>query len=332
MTLGLRQAGFTVLGAVEIDPLAVESYRANHRKVVVWTKDIREVDPREVMDHLGILPEELSLLGGCPPCQGFSTLRTRNRGREVEDDRNDLVFEFLRFVRALLPAAVMMENVPNLARDVRMEQVLHELRDLGYVVDVSSVRVLDAADYGVPQHRRRMILLAGRGKRLSFASPSVRRRPNVERCIRRLPAVGTSGDPLHDELIRRSERVMALIQAIPKDGGGRLDLPDEHRLACHRSFDGFKDVYGRMAWRRPAPTITSGCYNPSKGRFLHPEEDRAITLREAALLQSFPRRYKFSLRGGRKAVAAQIGNALPPKLIRCHAVAVIDQLEVSRCR
>jgi DNA (cytosine-5)-methyltransferase 1 len=117
---------------------------------------------------------------------------------------------------------------------------------------------------------------------------------------------------------------------VPKDGGSRTDLPDAMQLACHTRVDGFHDVYGRMAWDRPAPTITGGCINPSKGRFLHPEEDRAITLREAALLQSFPPGHVFSLRRGKYAAAELIGNALPPAFVRRHARPIAEALDQAR--
>ena len=119
---------------------------------------------------------------------------------------------------------------------------------------------------------------------------------------------------------------MELIQRIPKNGGSRTDLPEEDQLECHKRCNGFKDVYGRMAWGDVAPTITSGCSNPSKGRFLHPEEDRAITLREAALLQGFPLRYKFPT-SNKSAVALMIGNALPPPFITAHARMIRDTLQ-----
>ena len=118
---------------------------------------------------------------------------------------------------------------------------------------------------------------------------------------------------------RRSDRIRRLIRSIPKDGGSRSALPAAQQLKCHQSTDGFKDVYGRMAWGDVAPTITSGCTNPSKGRFLHPEQDRAITAREAALLQGFPKSYEFSLKRGKSGVAEMIGNALPPEFVRRHA-------------
>ena len=141
----------------------------------------------------------------------------------------------------------------------------------------------------------------------------------VNDAIGAVPVPGKSGDKLHDLPERRSERIKALIRDIPKDGGSRKDLPFAKQLKCHQRNDGFSDVYGRMSWGAPSPTITSGCSNPSKGRFIHPEQDRAITLREAALLQSFPTTYRFDVTLGKEGAALMIGNALPPEFIRRHA-------------
>ena len=121
----------------------------------------------------------------------------------------------------------------------------------------------------------------------------------------------------------------ALIRRIPKDGGSRTDLPTDEQLKCHQRLDGFRDVYGRMAWRKPAPTITGGCINPSKGRYIHPEEDRAITLREAALLQGFPKTYYFDMSQGRYPAAQMIGNAFPPKFAEHHARAIYELLQTA---
>jgi DNA (cytosine-5)-methyltransferase 1 len=165
----------------------------------------------------------------------------------------------------------------------------------------------------------------GLHQRIPFGSPA-KSRKTVRDTIARLPLAGSSGDKLHDITERRSARIKALIKKIPKDGGGRTDLPYKYQLDCHKRCNGFKDIYGRMAWDAVSPTITSGCFNPSKGRFLHPEEDRAITLREAALLQGFPHRYKFPITTNKSAVALMIGNALPPELIRRHAKSVFQTL------
>jgi DNA (cytosine-5)-methyltransferase 1 len=145
--------------------------------------------------------------------------------------------------------------------------------------------------------------------------------------ISNLSVPGQSGDAIHDLPEKRNKRVRTLIRAIPHDGGSRTDLSKRRQLACHKKCDGFKDVYGRMAWDEVAPTITSGCFNPSKGRFLHPVEDRAITMREAALLQGFPRKYKFDPDVGKIAVALMIGNALPPPFISAHAHEIVKVLQ-----
>jgi DNA (cytosine-5)-methyltransferase 1 len=156
---------------------------------------------------------------------------------------------------------------------------------------------------------------------VAFAKPTMNIR-TVRDAIGSMPVAGESGDPLHDMPEKRSRRVAARIRQVPINGGSRAALPRHLKLECHKNSNGFKDVYGRMAWDEPAPTITTGCFNPSKGRFLHPMANRAITMREAALLQSFPKSYKFPIELGKVKVATMIGNALPPEFIKKHAMAL----------
>jgi DNA (cytosine-5)-methyltransferase 1 len=318
LTLGLKGAGFRVAGAIELDPLAVETYKANHKSTLVWQHDIRTLTAVAVMRELRLRTGQLDLLAGCPPCEGFSALRTLNGGQRVRDSRNDLVFEFLRFVRVLRPKALMLENVPGLCKNKRFSLFCRALRALGYTLEH---RVLDAADYGVPQRRRRLILLASRFGRVPFA-PQAPERLTVRDAIGWLPRPGKSLDSWHNIKEARTQRIRDLIRRIPKNGGSRNDLGAKAQLSCHQRCDGFKDIYGRLAWDDVAPTITGGCFNPSKGRFLHPTQNRTLTLREAALLQTFPKTYSFSLRRGKASAAALIGNALPPEFVRRHALAV----------
>ena len=250
-------------------------------------------------------------------------MRTLNGALVVDDPRNALLLEILRFVNVLRPRAVMVENVPGLADDKQFSVFRKRMEEAGYLGDQD---VFNAADFGVPQRRRRLIYLAGLGTRIPFADP-VPNKVTVKDAIGGLPRVGESGDPIHDMLEKRTPRVMQMIRRIPKDGGSRTDLPEEDQLDCHKRCNGFKDVYGRMAWSEVSPTITSGCFNPSKGRFLHPEEDRAITMREASLLQGFPRQYKFPAGSGKSAIAMMIGNALPPLFIAAHARKVLNSLQ-----
>ncbi|MCH7699209.1 MAG: DNA cytosine methyltransferase [Chloroflexi bacterium] len=328
LTLGLKQAGFDVIGAIDNDNLASETYRANHAGVRTWNQDIRSLHPKQMLRKLGLRSGQLALLAGCPPCQGFSALRTRNSNKEAEDERNDLVYDFIRFIRVLKPKAIMLENVPSLDGSARIAELCRVLSALGYNWEH---RVIDAADYGVPQRRKRMLLLAQQEGKVVFARKGSRRR-TVEETIRYLSDPELSTDPLHSMIERRTKRIRRLIRSIPKDGGSRSALPAAQQLKCHKSTDGFKDVYGRMAWGDVAPTITSGCTNPSKGRFLHPEQDRAITAREAALLQGFPKSYTFSLKHGKSGVAEMIGNALPPEFVRRHAARLAKGLATSEGR
>lgn len=327
LTLGLKQAGFKVLAGIELEKIPAKTYELNHPDVHCFNKDIRRVGAVELLQTIGLRRGELDLLAGCPPCQGFSTLRTRKKSNAVADDRNDLLFEFLRIVEAISPRAIMMENVPALAGDCRMKKFLKRISALGYKVGRKNVRVEDASEYGVPQRRNRMILLATKSGQVQEAEKS--EAITVRKCLEavQLAPVGEAGDPLHDHIPKRAANVLEIIRNIPKDGGSRTSLPEHLVLECHKkNKSGFCDVYGRMSWDKVSPTMTGGCGNPSKGRYLHPEEDRAISLREAALFQTFPPDYRFDLSEGRGKVALMIGNALPPEFIRRHALQISHSL------
>lgn len=315
LSCGLVSEGFHITAAVEIDAVSAKSYSLNHPRTNLLIEDIRQLTGPKLLEKAGLERGELDLLTGCPPCQGFSTLRTKRRTQKSDDQRNDLIREVLRLVRSIRPRAVLIENVPGLAKDIRFTDFRKGLRKAGYYSDYA---ILNAADFGVPQRRRRLVLVAFRGMDVPDGWANYKAsEKHVRQAIEHLVGTaGSSGDPLHDVPERRTPAMMARIKATPKDGGSRRDLPPEMQCECHIRGDGYFDVYGRMAWDAIAPTITSGCSNPSKGRFLHPEQDRAITLREAALLQTFPENYKFCLERGKDHVARQIGNAFPPDLIR----------------
>jgi DNA (cytosine-5)-methyltransferase 1 len=302
LSCGLKLAGFEVLAAVEIDKKAQATYKLNHPSVRLYEDDIRKIDPTQVLRDAKLEIGKLDLLAGCPPCQGFSRLRTKNKTNFVKDERNNLVADFLRFGM----------------RD--------ELTRLGYK---TVVHVLDAADYQVAQRRKRLIMLASRVHMPAIA-PKFGSLMTVRKALEGVGAPSTTKDALHAMPENRSQAVRDLIALIPKDGGSRTDLAERYQLECHKRSDGFNDVYGRMAWDKVSPTITSGCNNPSKGRFLHPSYNRTITLREAALLQGFPKDYKFVTSHGKGSIALMIGNALPPPFIAAHANALRHGLELAR--
>lgn len=333
-TQGLRDAGFKVLGAIENDPAAAASYVLNHSKVRLWEADIRSVTATSVRHELGLNAGSLTVLKACPPCQGFSSLA---QGRTVVDDkRNDLVNHIVRFVRVLRPAAVLIENVPGLGADERMQRLLGALKRLGYARERY---VVDAAKFGVPQRRKRLIVLAIRGLRRTMPkSLSVEDidDPHPEATVRaafdELASSLAADDPWNisrasSDLVRRR------IEAVPVEGS-RFDLPEDLRLACHNRVDAkarnATASYGRMRWNEPAPTLTTRCTTPACGSFVHPSEHRGITLREAATLQTFPANYRFAGTYGQ--VECQIGNAVPARLVTKLSQLVLSLIPTSLTR
>jgi DNA (cytosine-5)-methyltransferase 1 len=305
---GMAQAGFKAKVAVEIDKYAVLTYRMNHSETKVIEKDIRKVSTDEIIAVLN--GEPLHLLAGCPPCQGFSSVRRLNRKQNVRDDRNVLILEYLRLVKELKPLTIMMENVPGLVNYYLFKDVVKELDNLGYR---PKVKIVNVKNYGVPQNRKRLIMVGSLLGEIDIAG-GTEKKVTVKEAIGTLEPIQETKDPLHKITANHTPEVMERIRLTPKDGGSWKDLPEHYTLECHKKENvGFKDIYGRLRWNDYSSTITGGCLNPSKGRFLHPEEDRVITAREAALLQSFPQSYKFPVNIPKASLALLIGNALPPR-------------------
>lgn len=319
-TLGLKDAGFNVIGAIDCMKEAVEGYSQNHPKVKVWEGDIKKISVVSVMKELNIKKGDLDLLAGCPPCQGFSRIKLTNK-KKTYDERNDLVFQYIRFVKQMYPKTIMLENVPGLMNDKRMDKIEKLLVSKGYDLDY---KILDAADYSVPQRRKRFILIGSRVGKVNLARQH-RQKKTVRDAIKFLEK--QHKDELHNIRPRYSKKVLSIIKKIKKDGGLRSDLPKIYHLPCHKKTQGFKDVYGRMKWDDVAPTLTGGCTSASKGRFLHPEENRAITLREASILQGFPETYHFPLHNNKQSTATLIGNAFPPNFTKAHALELAKVLK-----
>ncbi len=320
---GLRLAGFEVSAAFDCDADSIATYRLNHPGTTVFEGDIRNVDTDLVKKLLNGNP--LHLLAGCPPCQGFSSIRRLNRKRNKRDNRNNLVLQYLRFVKELRPLTIMMENVPGFVNYTLFKRVFAELQRLGYNPKIQPVKI---QEYGVPQRRRRLVLVGSLLGDLDIAKPTGKK-VTVREAIGHLESVSRTKDPVHRIVAAHNPEVMKRIKATPKDGGSRGDLP-QFELACHKDENvGFRDVYGRLSWDDLAATITGGCLNPSKGRFLHPTRNRAITAREAALLQTFPRDYKFPERVSKTSIALMIGNALPPKFSHIQSANILSHLKAT---
>jgi DNA (cytosine-5)-methyltransferase 1 len=305
---GMSRAGFETKVAIEIAADAVLAFRMNHTTTDVIERDVRTISSEEIKKKLNGRP--LHLLAGCPPCQGFSSVRRLNRKKNVRDNRNSLVMEYVRLVRDLHPLTIMMENVPALKDYYLFKNAVKELEALGYY---TKYEVVNVRNYGVPQSRRRLVLVGSKLGEIEIAD-GIEKRVTVRDAIGDLPSVDKTEDHVHKILASHTPKVMERIKCTPKNGGSWKDLPEKYHLPCHQKKGvGFNDIYGRLRWDDYSTTITGGCLNPSKGRFLHPEEDRCITAREAALLQSFPKKYKFPLNISKTSLALLIGNALPPQ-------------------
>lgn len=335
---GMRQAGFKIKAAVEIDPVAAETFRANHKESVVIERDIRHVSSIELLKQCGIQQGGLDLLAGCPPCQGFSSLTAKyNR----YDERNSLIKEVSRLVKDLMPRAVMIENVPGLMKRGQnyLSDFVQTLESLGYIVNYD---VLQVADYGVPQSRRRFVLLAGLGFEIKIPEPTHSSTgnsglPKWKTVREALAGLGkpvplnksaSYGGPrrLNWHVTRNLADINLKRLKYLKPGGPRYDIPDHLRPKCHQgSNSGFGNVYGRMSWDAPSPTITGGCTVLSKGRFGHPTELRTISVREAARLQTFPDTFEFATEFVDHACQI-IGNALPCEFARIMSQACYEKL------
>jgi len=315
-SIGFAAAGFKPVAAVEIDPLAAASYKANVA-VQPLVADIRQVDGAQVLAQAKLKRGELTLLFGCPPCQSFTVLRRGSDCTQEDLQRNSLPNEYLRLVSELMPRFLAFENVPGMAEGrwaASLGQLLDGLESLGYG---TRWHVFDAATFGVPQRRRRLLLVAGRDGTPDLPTPThldPAAHLTVRDAIGDLPELRAGeADPVDTmhRARRHSSLVVERLGHVPP-GGSRIDLPERLRLECHKEHKGHYDIYGRMSWDLVAPTLTSGCTNVTRGRFAHPDQDRAITVREALNLQTFPADTR--LVGGIEAMSLQIGNAVPPRV------------------
>lgn len=349
---------FKIVAAVEYDPIISSSYALNHGKKHLLVRDITKITKKYWLDlkrkELG--NNSLDLLVATPPCQGFSR-HSRKKSNNNLDARNELVLEVIKVTDIFKPKYIFFENVDNIVNFKIFHTFLDSLNNLNLKGKKVNPRrpsyhikceVTDAIDYGVPQRRKRLIMIAKRIDRYPQSDAKIdtttiksifNSTHNVWPDKIAAPTLGEyfrnfnlskiqAGEQDHSDKLHRcrnlSELNLKRIRHTPKNGGSRSDWPEyEHLgLECHKKKNvSFGDVYGRMNFDNYAPTITCGCLSYTKGRFGHPVEDRAISLREAALIQTFPLWYKFTGRidgdayeGSTENIATQIGNAVPVKL------------------
>lgn len=339
-SLGFQEAGFKIVAAVDIDHSACKSYEMNVG-VKPLEGDLRNITGEQILKKAGLKRGEVCGVLGCPPCQGFSSLRRTRKG-DSRDDNDDLLMVFAERIIEIFPRMVIFENVPGIMRGrgrVFLRKFIKELEKHRYF---PIGRLLNAADFGVPQHRKRLILLFARKEAITdglrpvlptetHADPRHAKEKGlpvwitVKDRIKDLSPLKSGEEdstiPLH-KAPDHKKNALRIIRSIPKNGGSRKDLPEHLWLPCHKRLRGrgAESVYGRMMWNKPSPTITSRCTVPACGRFIHPDQDRAITPREAARLQSFEDHHFFA--GTMESIAWQIGNAMPPTLATAIGVAI----------
>ncbi len=327
LTHGLIDAGVRVVAGVDIDETCEHPYTSNHEGIAFHRRDIAKLTASEIIEWFG--DAAVRVLAGCAPCQPFSSYSQRYD--TVGTERWALLEHFARLVDEIKPDIVTMENVPAVRRHGVFDSFLASLNRHGYKV---WYEVVDCAAYGLPQRRRRTVLLASLHGTIKLRNPVEAEAKTVEDVLKTLPVLkhGNSDkdDPLHTASHLSPlnfERIKA-----SKPGGSWRDWPRRLVAKCHRKKSGktYPGVYGRMSWAEPAPTLTTQFYGYGNGRFGHPSQSRGLSLREGAILQGFPKGYSFVPKGEPikfKVLGRLIGNAVPVKLGRVIGESIVEHVE-----
>lgn len=314
LTKGLRNAGIRVIKGIDMDKTAKKTYEKNNPSSIFVQADIKKMSALELMEGVDRRGADL-LLAGCAPCQPFSK-HTNSSGT---DKRRSLMQCFADMISQIKPEYILAENVPGFQKNTNPyhTRFLQTLDKHGYNYDE---RIINAAEYGIPQSRIRYVLLGSKNHSIAIPDGSYgkgkRKFRTVRDAIEKYPEIdaGQSCNIPNHTARNLSERNLKRIKLTPEDGGSRRDIPEEMTLRCHREHSGHTDVYGRMFWDAPAPTLTCRCNSLSNGRFGHPVQNRAITVREAATIQTFPKGYVFYSCETRNAI--HVGNAVPVLLAK----------------
>lgn len=328
LSYGLKTVGFHILAGYDLDWTCQYAYETNTGGKFNY-RDVNTITGEEINKLYSKRKNTIRVLAGCAPCQPFSSYAFKNK--QKDPNKYDLLYQFGRLVEEVRPDIVTMENVTQIlnfkAKPV-LQDFIDKLKSLGYSVDA---RPVYCPDYGIPQTRKRLVLLASKLGDIKLIPPTHDKAHYItlREIIGNLPPLAdgetSPNDPLH-----RAKSLTPInkqrIKATPYGGSWR-DWPDELKLQCHKTKRGasFGSVYGRMVWEKPAPTMTTQCTGLGNGRFGHPEQNRAITAREAALIQTFPMNYKFFEDEKNVSIvkaSRYIGNAVPPRLGEVIAVSI----------
>lgn len=331
LSYGMKANGFIIKGGFDMDETCRFAYEYNNEAPFFY-RDVKEVSKKEILPLYA--ERSVKILAGCAPCQPFSSYAFKNKNKD--SNKYDLLYAFGRLVKEVKPDIVTMENVLAI-RSFKLKDVLGDfvstLTDLGYKISINNVF---CPKYGIPQTRKRLVLLASKYGDIKLLPPLItdaKDYKTVRQTISSLPPISAGEQSPIDPLHRSASLTPINVERIrlTPEGGSWKDWPEEYRLTCHKSESGrsFGSVYGRMRWDAPSPTITTQCTGLGNGRFGHPSQDRAISAREAALLQTFPLNYKF-FEDERKVslvkASRYIGNAVPPVLGKVIAESIIQHL------
>lgn len=328
LTCGLRQAGFNVVAGIDNDKSCEFAYTKNNKADFIYA-DISTFDFSSISKYYD--GASVKVLVGCAPCQTFSKQTNKYKSR-VKDKKWNLLKSFSRAINELSPDIISMENVPELANFEIFDEFYNNLKSQGYKVDY---KIVDCSKYGLPQKRRRLVLLASKFGAISLIpETAIKEHKNVRDAIGLLPPLENGQtdlfDPLHKSAGLSDLNLKRIRQSRP--GGTWKDWDEELILNCHKKETGrsYSSVYGRMKWEEPSPTITTQFYSLGTGRFGHPEQDRALSLREGALLQTFPLKYKFfkDIKGMYiGTISRHIGNAVPVQLGKIIGISIKKHLK-----
>ena len=318
LTRGLLNSGIKVVAGFDNDETCAFTYQENNH-IKFNKKDIRKVNGEEV--NAWYDADSIKILVGCAPCQPFSQMTFKLGEEKKDDEKYDLLLEFGRLIEEVQPTVISMENVPHIRKTTIYQEFLRILKKNGYNTNDDGV-VVYCPNYGIPQNRRRFVLLASKlGKISLIPSTHKKEEVTVRDFIGGLPTVDAgavcSSDAMHRAANLSEKNLQRINASIP--GGTWRDWPEDLRCECHKRDTGktYSSVYGRMKWDAIGPTITTQFFCYGTGRYGHPDQPRALTLREGALLQTFPPDYNFinpNVKLSMHDIARHIGNAVPVRL------------------